>query len=206
MTDALLAVLSWRRALLRTEIDALLADWAWHLDHGDYDAVAELFTEDALFITGAVELRGRAAIKNRYTERVVARSTRHTYSGLLVSPSGDDQEPGTAPGSGAGGGGVSTAGDGWPARVRARSTWVSYAVNATAPVDSAPADDVGVYLVADFDDVLSWCDDERCGSASGASPACSATRRAPRSPGDRAGHGASRRGRRGRRAVPCACP
>ena len=148
MTDALLAVLSWHRALLRTEIDALLADWAWHLDHGDYDAVAELFTEDALFITGAVELRGRAAIKNRYTERVVARSTRHTYSGLRVSPIGDDQEPGTESGSGAV--------DGWPARVRARSTWVNYAVNAPAP-----ADDVGVYLVADFDDVLSWCDDER---------------------------------------------
>ena len=47
----------------------MLADWAWHLDHGDYDALAELFTEDALFVTGAVELRGRSAIKNRYTER-----------------------------------------------------------------------------------------------------------------------------------------
>jgi uncharacterized protein (TIGR02246 family) len=156
VTDSLLAVLSWRRALLRTEIDALLADWAWHLDHGDYEAVAELFTEDALFITGAVELRGRAAIKNRYTERVVARSTRHTYSGLRVSPVGDDAEPGTAHGDGAAG-----AAGGWPARVRARSTWVSYAVNAPAPVDSAPADDVGVYLVADFDDVLTLCDDER---------------------------------------------
>jgi uncharacterized protein (TIGR02246 family) len=119
--------------LLRAEIDAVLADWAWHLDHGDYAAVAALFTEDALFVTGAVELRGRSAIQNRYTERVVARSTRHTYSGLRVSPIAAD-----------------------PARVRARSTWVNYAVNAPAPVD-----DVGVYLVADFDDVLTWCDDER---------------------------------------------
>ena len=73
-------------ALLRAEIDAVLADWAWHLDHGDYDALAELFTEQALFVTGAVELRGRSAIKNRYTERLVARSTRHTYSGLRVYP------------------------------------------------------------------------------------------------------------------------
>ncbi len=39
--------------------------------------------------------------------------------------------------------------------MRARSTWVNYAVNAPAPVD-----DVGVYLVADFDDVLTWCADE----------------------------------------------
>ena len=128
-------------ALLRTEIDAVLADWAWHLDHGDYDAVVELFTENALFITGAVELRGRPAIKNRYTERLVVRSTRHTYSGLRVKPVAEDS---------------SAAADGRPALVRARSTWVNFAVNAPAP-----ADDVGVYLVADFDDVLTWCDDDR---------------------------------------------
>ncbi len=128
-------------ALLRTEIDAVLADWAWHLDHGDYAALVELFTENALFITGAVELRGRSAIKSRYTERLVVRSTRHTYSGLRVEPVAEDS---------------SAAADGRPALVRARSTWVNFAVNAPAP-----ADDVGVYLVADFDDVLTWCDDDR---------------------------------------------
>jgi ketosteroid isomerase-like protein len=131
----------WGKTLLRAEVDAVLADWAWHLDHGDYDALVELFTENALFVTGAVELHGRSAIKNRYTERVVVRSTRHTYSGLRVSPEWDDSVP---------------ASDGRPARVRARSTWVNFAVNAPAPVD-----DVGVYLVADFDDVLTWCADDR---------------------------------------------
>lgn len=131
----------WGKTLLRAEIDAVLADWAWHLDHGDYDALVELFTENALFVTGAVELRGRSAIKNRYTERVVVRSTRHTYSGLRVSPEWDDSAP---------------AADGRPDRVRARSTWVNFAVNAPAPVD-----DVGVYLVADFDDALTWCADDR---------------------------------------------
>jgi SnoaL-like domain len=130
-------------ALLRAEIDAVLADWAWYLDHGDYAAVAGLFTEDALFVTGAVELRGRRAIENRYTERKVARSTRHTYSGLRVS---------AADGGPVSGGPVS----GGPAQVRAMSTWVSYAVNGPAPVD-----DVGVYLVADFHDVLTWCDDSQ---------------------------------------------
>jgi len=132
-------------ALLRTLIDVVLADWAWHLDHGDYAAVAALFTEDALFVTGAVELRGRAAIENRYTERKVARSTRHTYSGLRVSVPDDDPVFGADP-----------VPDALPARVRAQSTWVSYAVN--GPV---PADDVGVYLVADFHDVLTWCDDDQ---------------------------------------------
>jgi hypothetical protein len=121
-------------ALLRAEIDAVLADWAYHLDHLELDELAELFTADALFVTGALELRGRAAIKNRYMERTVVRSTRHTYSGLRVSAIAAASEP----------------------RVRARSTWVNYAANAPVPLD-----DVGVYLVADFDDVLTWCADER---------------------------------------------
>ena len=124
-------------ALLRAEIDTVLADWAYHLDHLELDELAELFTDDALLVTGAVELRGRAKIKNRYMERTGVRSTRHLYSGLRVVPLG----------------GVP---DGRPARVRAWSTWVNYAANAPAPLD-----DVGVYLVADFDDVLTWCPDER---------------------------------------------
>ena len=146
--------------LLRAEIDAVLADWAWHLDHGDYAAVAGLFTEDALFVTGAVELRGRPAIENRYTERKVARSTRHTYSGLRVSAAdGGPVSGGPVSGGPVSGSPVSGAGrdpDARPARVRAQSTWVNYAVN--RPV---PADDVGVYLVADFHDVLTWCHDDR---------------------------------------------
>jgi ketosteroid isomerase-like protein len=155
--------------LLRAMVDAVLADWAWHLDHGDYAAVAELFTEDALFVTGAAELRGRSAIENRYTERGQVRTTRHTYSGLRVSPVAGDAGAGGGGASGAGGdvdgagggvdgagGGAVDSGDGRPARVRAQSTWVNFAVNAWAPVD-----EVGVYLVADFDDVLTWCDDER---------------------------------------------
>ena len=40
--------------------------------------------------------------------------------------------------------------------MRAWSTWVNYAANAAPPVE-----DVGVYVVADFDDVLTWCADER---------------------------------------------
>ena len=127
--------------LLRAMIDAVLADWAWHLDHGDYAAVAGLFTEDALFVTGAVELRGRSAIENRYTEREQVRTTRHTYSGLRVSVAEE---------------GYRTDTDDPPTQVRAQSTWVNYAVNGPAP-----ADDVGVYLVADFHDVLTWCADER---------------------------------------------
>ena len=133
-------------ARIRAEIDAVLADWAYHLDHGELDELVGLFTEDALFVTGGLELRGRVKIKNRYLERTVVRSTRHTYSGLRVSAIGGD--PDAVPGAGGG--------PGRPVLVRVRSTWVNYAANAAPPVD-----DVGVYLVADFDDVLTWCADER---------------------------------------------
>jgi len=128
---------------LRAEVDAVLADWAWHLDHGDYAAVIELFTQDALFVSGAAELRGRSAILRRYTERTMVRTTRHTYSGLRVALLPGDS-------------GADGSGEGRPSHVRAWSTWVNFAVNAPAPVD-----EVGVYLVADFNDVLTWCDDAR---------------------------------------------
>jgi ketosteroid isomerase-like protein len=134
-------------ARLRAEIDAVLADWAYHLDHGQLDELAGLFTEDALFVTGDLELRGRAAIKNRYLERTVVRSTMHTYSGLRVSAIGGDPEAAVA---------AFDDGTARPIRLRAWSTWVNYAANAAPPVD-----DVGVYVVADFDDVLTWCADER---------------------------------------------
>jgi ketosteroid isomerase-like protein len=134
-------------AALRAEIDAVLADWAYHLDHGEFDELVELFTEGALFVTGPLELRGRVKIKNRYLERTVVRSTRHTYSGLRVSVIGGGSEAAAAAARSAGA---------RPVLVRARSTWVNYAANAAAPVD-----DVGVYLVADFDDVLTWCADGR---------------------------------------------
>ena len=129
--------------LLRAEIDAVLAAWAWRLDHGDYAAVIELFTQDALFVSGAVELRGRSAILRRYTERTTVRTTRHTYSGLRVDLLPDDS-------------GANGSGEGRPSHVRAWSTWVNFAANAPAPVD-----EVGVYLVADFHDILTWCDDAR---------------------------------------------
>ena len=132
--------------LLRAEIDAVLADWAYYLDHGQLEELAGLFTAGALFITGGLELRGRAQIKNRYLERSVVRTTRHTYSGLRVSALDGDR-------------GAVTAGPGptaRPAAVSAWCTWVNYAANAAPPVE-----DVGVYVVADFDDVLTWCADER---------------------------------------------
>jgi ketosteroid isomerase-like protein len=111
---------------LRMEIDAVLADWGWHLDHGEYDELVELFTEDARFEphTG-LELHGRDQIRARYTTRAGARTTRHIYSGLRIVRATAD-------------------------RVEAVSCWVNYAANKPAPV----LDEAATYLIADFHDVF----------------------------------------------------
>ena len=118
--------------ILRVEIDAVLADWAWHVDHGEIDDLVELFTEDARFEPQpGAELHGRPRIRQRYTTRIGPRTTRHVYSGLRLEV-------------------VS------PAWVRATSTWVTYAANETAPVHDATT-----YQVADFHDLFTRCPDRR---------------------------------------------
>ena len=62
---------------LRVEIDAVLADWAWHVDHGEIDELLELFTEDARFEPQpGVELHGRPRIRQRYATRIGRASCR----------------------------------------------------------------------------------------------------------------------------------
>jgi ketosteroid isomerase-like protein len=118
--------------MLRLEIDAVLAEWAWHVDHGEIDELVELFTEDARFEPQpGVELHGRPRIRQRYTTRAGPRTTRHVYSGLRLDVVG-------------------------PVWVRATSTWVTYAANEPAPVRSAVT-----YQVADFHDLFTCCPDRR---------------------------------------------
>jgi ketosteroid isomerase-like protein len=118
---------------LRADIDAVMSDWAWYIDHDGIDELMDLFTEDARYLAGNVRLSGRDEIAQRYRARTRygARSTRHVYSGLRLT-------------------------EVTPTAVRATSTWVCYAANAAAPVQSA-----AVYLVADFIDRLSYCADGR---------------------------------------------
>jgi uncharacterized protein (TIGR02246 family) len=118
--------------MLRMEIDAVLADWAWCLDHHDLDGLVEVFTDDARFVpTPGVEVYGRTRIRQRYTTRVGPRTTRHMYSNLRIEVVG-------------------------PTWVRALSTWATYAANHEAPVGEA-----ATYQVADFHDLLTRCADGR---------------------------------------------
>lgn len=120
-------------ALLRMEIDAVLAEWAWHVDHGTLEELLHLFTEDARFVPQqGVELYGRPRIRQRYASRIGPRTTRHVYSGLRVQV-------------------INSA---W---VRADSTWITYAANQLPPVVAATA----IYQVADFHDLLTKCPDGR---------------------------------------------
>ncbi|BCB76586.1 hypothetical protein GCM10022251_22360 [Phytohabitans flavus] len=120
-------------AEIRAAVDAVMAEWAWHIDHGDVDALVALFTDDARYVAGGVTLDGKGEIEERYRSRTRhgARTTRHVYSGLRLT-------------------------EVTPAAVRATSTWICYAANAPAPVEGTR-----VFLVADFLDRLTHCADGR---------------------------------------------
>ena len=118
-------------ATLHAQLDSVLADWAWFLDHGRFDELAELFTPDGQLITQGARVRGQEQIRQRYLSRTGVRTSRHVYSGLRVTESSD-------------------------AWARTTSVWVCYAANLPAPVDEA-----GVYLVADCLDEFVRGDDGR---------------------------------------------
>jgi hypothetical protein len=111
-------------SLYRLEIEAVLAEWAFCLDHAQYQRIAELFTPDGELHSGGTIAIGRDAIRARYAERIGERTTRHMYSGVRVSSLNEGQ-------------------------INASSVWVCWAANEAAPVDAARP-----YLVADFDDTF----------------------------------------------------
>lgn len=116
-------------ALLSVELGAVLSEWAWLLDHGHYRELAGLFTPDAVLTAAGATVRGRGQIEQRYASRTGVRTSRHVGSGIRI---------------------VETS----AARARTTSVWVCYAANLPAP-----ADDVGIYLVADFHTAFAHTDD-----------------------------------------------
>lgn len=71
---------------IRLAIEELNAAFAHHLDHGDIDALVDLFTVDALYTHGARRNHGRDEIEALFRNRVAKgpRTSRHLYSGLRV--------------------------------------------------------------------------------------------------------------------------
>jgi ketosteroid isomerase-like protein len=80
--------------MLRLEIDALNAEFAYLIDHDQSEGVADLFTEDGVYgrSTGQ-RSTGREAIRDSYRLRKDAgvRTARHIFSNLRLTPISDTQ-------------------------------------------------------------------------------------------------------------------
>lgn len=117
----------------RLELEDLNTSFCHFLDHGDIDALADLFTPDAIYTHGPRCSSGRQEIRELFESRKDAgvRTARHIYSGLKLSIGDDRQATGN-------------------------SVCMTFAEDAAAPINHAQP-----YLVADFIDEYRFCDDNR---------------------------------------------
>ena len=77
-----------RRALIRTEIEALNAEFAYLIDHDLSEQVADLFTQDGSYGRGSGERStGRTALRGAYATRAArgARTARHVFTNLRLN-------------------------------------------------------------------------------------------------------------------------
>ena len=77
----------------RLEIEGLLTEFAWRVDHGEGGAVGDLFTEDGVVATPMFEFKGRAEIARRFAERAQAagRVSRHVWTNPRMTPLSDNR-------------------------------------------------------------------------------------------------------------------
>jgi len=75
-----------QRLEIRLAIEDLNSAFAHHLDHGELDSLADLFTVDALYTHGDRHSQGRDEISTLFRNRVAngPRTSRHLYSGLRI--------------------------------------------------------------------------------------------------------------------------
>jgi ketosteroid isomerase-like protein len=72
---------------IRLALEDLNTAFAHHLDHGEIDALIDLFTADALYTHGDRVSRGRAEIERLFRDRAAKgpRTSRHLLSGLRLA-------------------------------------------------------------------------------------------------------------------------
>lgn len=79
-------------APLRSVIEALLAEFAYLLDHGQADQAVALFTEGAAFVSPLATLRGRAELTAGFAARArQTHVTRHVHANLHLVAAGPDR-------------------------------------------------------------------------------------------------------------------
>ncbi|MDR8402157.1 nuclear transport factor 2 family protein [Paraburkholderia sp. USG1] len=86
------------KALIRTEIEALNAEFAWLIDHDRSDEVAKLFTPEGSYGRSSGERSvGRAAIRQAYAARSSrgARTARHIFTNLRLGYDSPTRATGT---------------------------------------------------------------------------------------------------------------
>lgn len=116
---------------IRFAIEDLNSAFTHHLDHGEIDALVELFTDDALYTHGERRSEGREEIAALFRKRAAGvRTSRHLCSGLRI----EIESAGSATGT---------------------SVCLSFADDGAPPLPATP------FLVADFDDVYVCGDDGR---------------------------------------------
>jgi ketosteroid isomerase-like protein len=85
------------QAVARSEIEALIAEFAWLIDHGESGRVAALFTDDGWYGRDSGERStGHAEIARAYAERADGgeRTARHIFTNLRLSFVADDAAEG----------------------------------------------------------------------------------------------------------------
>lgn len=117
--------------LLRLEIEALNAEFAYLIDHDQSEHVADLFTEDGVYGRSTGERsEGREAIRESYRLRAEhgKRTARHIFSNLRLAIECER-------------------------RVRGTVILTLFAADGPPPHPAEPL------LVADYDDIYELCDD-----------------------------------------------
>jgi hypothetical protein len=118
---------------IRLALQDLNAAFTHNLDHDQVDALAGLFTEDALYTHGERRSEGRAAIRALFAARTASgpRTTRHLATGLMLQIDSESAASGT-------------------------SVCLTFASDGLPPFTPATP-----YLVADFRDRYRLCADGR---------------------------------------------
>lgn len=117
---------------IRLALEDLNAAFTHYLDHGEIDALVELFTDDALYTHGARRSQGKREIEAVFRKRGAGavRTSRHIYSGLRFTIDAADRAAG-------------------------HSVCLTFAQDGAPPLPATP------FLVADFDDIYVRGDDGR---------------------------------------------
>ena len=85
-------VVAMQRLLIEQACQGLVLRTVACLDRGDADALAALFSDDAVLVRpGAEPLEGRSAIRDSYAQRPPQRMTRHLVANMLVDVESAEQ-------------------------------------------------------------------------------------------------------------------